>query len=148
MIDKGNDRVNRVIYDGYVINKMYGCDGELVYNRSDEKYGCDTLYLEDYSGGTYTIECMRDNCDFLSHHGVKNLIYRHDGIEETIAFLSTTQERSITSITIGDCVTTLENSVFANWSGVTEVTLSPKSLAPTRSSSAWICWVIAVWEMK
>lgn len=129
MIDKGNDRVNRVIYDGYVINKMYGCDGELVYNRSDEKYGCDTLYLEDYSGGTYTIECMRDNCDFLSHHGVKNLIYRHDGIEETITYLNTTQERSITSITIGDCVTTMENSVFANWSGVTEVTLSPYLLA-------------------
>lgn len=129
MIDKGNDRVNRVIYDGYVINKMYGCDGELVYNRSDEKYGCDTLYLEDYSGGTYTIQCMRDNCDFLSGHGVKNLIYRHDGIEETITYLNTTQERSITSITIGDCVTTLDNDVFANWSGVTEVTLSPYLVA-------------------
>lgn len=129
MIDKGNDRVNRVIYDGYVINKMYGCDGELVYNRSNEKYGCDTLYLEDYSGGTYTVECMRDNCDFLSGHGVKNLIYRHDGIEETVTFLNYVQERSITSITIGDCVTTLENSVFANWSGVTEVTLSPYLVA-------------------
>ena len=129
MIDKGNDRVNRVVYDGYVINKMYGCDGELVYNRSDEKYGCDTLYLEDYSGGTYTVECMRDNCDFLSGHGVKNLIYRHDGIEETITYLNYVQERSITSITIGDCVTTLENSVFANWSGVTEVTLSPYLVA-------------------
>lgn len=129
MIDKGNDRVSRVMYDGYVINKMYGCDGELVYNRSDENYGCNTLYLEDYSGGTYTIQCMRDNCDFVSNHGVKNLIYRHDGIEETITYLNYVQERSITSITIGDCVTTLENSVFANWSGVTEVTLSPYLVA-------------------
>lgn len=128
MIDKGNDRVNRVIYDGYVINKMYGCDGELVYNRSDEKYGCDTVYLEDYSGGTYTQSCMRENCDCLIGN-VKNLIYRHDGIEETITYLNYTQERSITSITIGDCVTSLENSVFGNWSGVTEVTLSPYLVA-------------------
>lgn len=128
MIDKGNDRVNRVIYDGYVINKMYGCDGELVYNRGDEKYGCDTVYLEDYSGGTYTQSCMRENCDCLIGN-VKNLIYRHDGIEETITYLNYTQERSITSITIGDCVTSLENSVFGNWSGVTEVTLSPYLVA-------------------
>lgn len=128
MIDKGNDRVNRVIYDGYVINKMYGCDGELVYNRSDEKYGCDTVYLEDYSGGTYTQSCMRENCDCLIG-SVKNLIYRHDGIEETITYLNYAQKRSITSITIGDCVTSLENSVFANWSGVTEVTLSPYLVA-------------------
>lgn len=128
MIDKGNDRVNMVVYDGYVINKMYGCDGELVYNRSDEKYGCDTVYLEDYSGGTYTQSCMRENCDCLIG-SVKNLIYRHDGIEETITYLNYAQKRSITSITIGDCVTSLENSVFANWSGVTEVTLSPYLVA-------------------
>lgn len=121
MIQFGNNEIKEVHYNGYTIDKIYACGGELVYGAETPSYGR-KLLLKYTNGDEYSIDC--------------------NGQTEDLTMNDTTPEgkdyTAVSSATIGDCVTYLGAMVFYTFSGLTEVSI-PNSVTSISINAFTVC---------
>lgn len=121
MIQFGNNEIKEVHYNGYTIDKIYACGGELVYSVEIPSYGR-KLLLKYTNGDEYSIDCS--------------------GQTEDLTINDTTPEgkdyRTVSSATIGECVTYIAPMAFYTFSGLTEVSI-PNSVTTIGINAFTVC---------
>lgn len=121
MIQFGNNEIKEVHYNGYTIDKIYACGGELVYSAETPSYGR-KLLLKYTNGDEYSIDCS--------------------GQTEDLTINDTTPEgkdyRTVSSATIGECVTYIAPMAFYTFSGLTEVSI-PNSVTTIGINAFTVC---------
>lgn len=121
MIQFGNNEINEVHYNGYTIDKIYACGGELVYGAETPSYGR-KLLLKYTNGDEYSIDC--------------------NGQSEDLTMNDTTPEgkdyTAVSSATIGDCVTYVGANAFYSFSGMTNVSI-PNSVTTIAANAFTQC---------
>lgn len=112
-----NNDIKKINYQGYDITKVYACGGELVWNvEPPNKFKAE--YSDDR---VYTLEC--NSSTTLSQMDVRPSGYQY---------------LSMTSITIGDCVTEIGAEAFRNYYNLVSVEL-PNSLTKINGRAFMTC---------
>lgn len=120
-----NNDITKVFYSGYTIEKIYACDGELVYSASTEPPVVSNKLTYTISGNTYTIPCNGNST--LTRLEVQQSIYDNVG---SLAKLE--------SAVIGDCVTVVGSNCFNEETSLTSVTI-PSSVVTLKDSAFYRC---------
>lgn len=99
MIISGNTNINKVIYSGYTISKIYACGGSLVWSAPPVGSKFQATY---YDSSTYSVDCDADS----------------------ILTTATTKPRGhvfedMTSAVVGDCITVIDDYAFETANGAT-----------------------------
>lgn len=108
MIVSCNNTIKEIHYNGHIIQKVYGCSGELVYEATPPITAYKVAYtLYDVQ---HTIPC--NSSSTITYNEIRN-------------DLTDAQEASaITSVVIGDCVTSIEQNTFYDYKNLSSITIS------------------------
>ena len=109
-----NNEIEKVIYSGYTIEKIYACDGELVYESSPQPqsdYKAKVVANDDVWG----VVTAQKDCN--SSSAVSS--------SETSSWVARTEQGNIpidildvTSLWIGDCVTEIGSNAFSGYTAL------------------------------
>lgn len=120
MVVSCNNTVKEVHYSGHTISKIYAC-GELVYSASTEPLGV-KLLMKYSNGDEYSKDCSGQTED----------LSRVDTIIEGKDY------STVTSATIGDCVTYIAPMSFYAFSGLTNVSI-PNTVTNIATNAFTVC---------
>ena len=79
------------------------------------------ILMNDSSNDTYFLEC--DGNTYLDYHGFKNIVHTNGVTSETLTWLSDSQKKRITDVTIG-CLEAIDGEIFSGFTNLTSVTIS------------------------
>lgn len=79
------------------------------------------ILMNDSSNDTYFLEC--DGNTYLDYHGFKNIVHTNGVTSETLTWLSDSQKKRITDVTIG-CLEAIDGEICSGFTSLTSVTIS------------------------
>ena len=79
------------------------------------------ILMNDSSNDTYFLEC--DGNTYLDYHGFKNITHTNGITAETLTWMSDSQKKRITDVTIG-CLEAIDGEICSGFTSLTSVTIS------------------------